>query len=297
MGGLLLAWRGRDLTDRRIFWSLYGDDEIWTPQQQVQAAEAETDTYSSPALGIGPGRHVRMAWRRSGHERQIYTGVWSGPTTGWTTVRPVRGAESQVAPALATGHDYMSMAWRGPHLDQQIYWSEGIFNVTSYTIHQVPWARTATGVTLASHRGKLHLAFKGAENDQIYWSVFGDQGWGSPRPIPDRGTSGTPALGVAGHNLYMAWRGINERQLYWSVYDGHSGWSPQAPIPGFTSPDSPTLAGSGGRLYMAWQADHPGLPFFGAGIHWSFTTGTHWAPKRVLAGAGTFRAPAIAGWD
>jgi len=145
---------------------------------------------------------------------------------------------------------------------------------------QVP-GKTSGGPTLANALGQVWMAWKGQDSDtRIFLSVLAFDGTTGPAiPVPQVGTSASPALTALGANLMLAWKGEQDHTIYWSQSSNTTGlsspdprWNPPggSPVPDALSTDTPGLAtfpsqpeienpmSSGGYTVVAWKGQQEG---------------------------------------
>jgi hypothetical protein len=120
---------------------------------------------------------------------------------------------------------------------------------------------TEAGPALASHDGRLFLAWKGAGNDNLNLSFSGDgSSFGGKHTFDDASDRG-PALAEHGGRLFMAWKGSGNENLnvariqLWSNSQGGFGVEgiEQKVTLDDTTEHSPGLATSADRLLLAWK--------------------------------------------
>ena len=126
---------------------------------------------------------------------------------------------------------------------------------------------TSHGPALAAYKDKLYMAWKGKDNENIYYSyypyynssiVLGHKtvlpGWETPKQVPNGLTSNGPALAAYDNKLYMVWKALgNDEQIWYSVFDGTKWSEPKRPEGGAWSARRPALAVYKNKLYMAWR--------------------------------------------
>jgi hypothetical protein len=194
----LLAWRA---PDGALLWAIQEPGRPWSAAVPIGAA-----TSHGPAL-VTFGDQGLMAWKAADD-----TTIWSAWFKGgsWTVLGPAPmaggAARTTDVPALARTVRGLVMAWKGAS-DCFVWWTERTGG------SQWPTPRTAepsSGGILTSHgpavamaRGMLHLAWKGAGDQRIWWSQRQDDGrWTPPAMInPGINTFASPAL--AGYAIFF----------------------------------------------------------------------------------------------
>jgi hypothetical protein len=97
LGGVVMAWRGKD-EDRRLHFSKRNGNE-WGPQQPVNGGAFGSE--HGPALA-GENRRLFMVWRGTGPDTQMFRSSFDGTT--WTGQEDVRRGDAGTShgPALAS---------------------------------------------------------------------------------------------------------------------------------------------------------------------------------------------------
>ncbi|QLY28928.1 hypothetical protein [Nocardia huaxiensis] len=215
LGGetLYMAWKGAG-GDQSIYWSASADGRKWEDQQILGGAE----TSRSPSLVVFRGA-LQAFWRGGEHlitsNQGIYTSIRG--SAGWSAPAVVPGVASAESPALAVLGDTLYLAHRGTKatLDNDKWirlWSttNGVTWVSRAT---PPDAYTDLAPALAAQDGRLHLAWKSASGNEIWYSSFdGEQSWQPPTRAAAFETGCAPALcafrqGPGVTELQLAWRG------------------------------------------------------------------------------------------
>ena len=85
---------------------------------------------------------------------------------------------------------------------------------------------TSEGPAMALYNGKLFLAYKGKDSDDLWYNTFDGHSWlANDLEITQNGhslTSASPALAVYNGLLYLAYRGSGSDSLWYNVFDGTS---------------------------------------------------------------------------
>lgn len=210
---LYLAWKGAH-RDQNIWWSTSSDGHKWEAQQMLGGAE----TSCAPALVSYHGV-PHLFWRGADtlltSNQNIYLSIRTA--TGWTAPTTLPGISSSETPAVAVLGNTLYLANRGTKAlldnDQWIrLWSST--NAVTWTSRANPVdAYTDQAPALAAHADRLHLAWKSASGDELWYSTFdGDHTWQSPTRIASFECHYAPALcsfrpprGTS--LLHLGWRG------------------------------------------------------------------------------------------
>jgi hypothetical protein len=243
-GRIYLAWRGFGGGADTICCSSPQD---YRSQPQVPGAKSDC----APALAAFRGR-LYLFYRNP----ENFFIRWSYTLNGRDWVAGSSGgvpyAGTSTPPALAVLKDRLYAVWKGAGTDDTIY--------CAYTSdgENWPWdkgpkprspvadAHTSHGPALAAFKGRLYLAWKGADKDTgIYWSSSQDgKNWDQKKQVPrDAATSDRPALTVFKDRLYLAFKRI-DGGIYWtSKPDMVSEWDRTlGPVSNVLTSSSPALA-------------------------------------------------------
>ncbi|MFB8241077.1 hypothetical protein ACFC58_31530, partial [Kitasatospora purpeofusca] len=115
---------------------------------------------------------------------------------------------------------------------------------------------------LASHHGRLFLAWKGVGNKKLNLMFSSDNGrtFQGKRTLGDR-SDASPALASHSNRLFLAWKGSGNEELNLAKVvlfgstagnfgiEGTEEWH----LIGETSPQAPSLASHKGKLFVAWR--------------------------------------------
>jgi len=118
--------------------------------------------------------------------------------------------------------------------------------------------------SLASHDGRLFIAFRGDGNDQLNIMLSSDGGHSfGGKFISHETSTEPPALTSSGGHLFVAWKGdgndnlnIAEVALFANSAGGFGieGLKNKVTV-GDTSPRAPGLASHDGKLFITWKGD------------------------------------------
>jgi hypothetical protein len=117
---------------------------------------------------------------------------------------------------------------------------------------------------LASHDGRLFIAFRGDGNEQLNLMFSSDGGltFGG-KFISGETSSEAPAIASTGGRLFIAWKGSGNDNLNIAEVDlfadtaggfGIEGFANKVTV-GDTSPRAPGLTSHNGRLFISWKGD------------------------------------------
>lgn len=212
----------------------------------------------SPAMASAAGR-LFLGWTGPGNNRLSLT---SSADNGQTFGGQFDSLEtSDAAPDLAFHNSLLFLAWKGTGNNQ--------LNVAQVTLApsgtvqgfagKVTLADTTTaGPALASHNGRLFLAWRGVGNNLLNILSSADNGQTFGGKFTSAETSdAAPALLSFNGLLLIAWKGVGNNQLNVAQVSFNAAGSVQ----GFsnkvtlsdTSSAGPTLAANGGRLFLGWK--------------------------------------------
>ena len=201
-GTPVIAWKGES-KDTRIF-ILLGTTGTPTPIPGI-------GTSSGPALAATSSGELLLTWKGES-DSTIY---WSKSSDGktWSQQKPVSGAGSTDAPALASFGGTVAMAWKGAS-DRTIWaaqytdangWGKPVELPSNY--------QTSAGPALGfGDSGNLHIVWKGGSSDDLWVSeADGDKiEFTFQARIPSVATGTRPALATqpsSGTDILMAWVG------------------------------------------------------------------------------------------
>jgi hypothetical protein len=205
---------------------------------------------------------------------------------------PNVGTSAGPAFCVLDGKPYL--AWKGEGTDTAMYWtvastlepgSDGTYSWSAQT--KIPGFATSQAPAIAAFKGKLYLAWKGADDDTLRLASFDGHSWSAETQL-QAGSSNGPALVSYGGGLLMAWKGEQDTDVwYFTSADGVK-WTTQGSIAsvGGTS-TAPGLAANGNDVYMVWKAEPGDNRLF-----WSKYSGGKWSAQQVVT-SGTTNSPAL----
>ena len=281
-GRLVLAWTGwadnlvniakiqaTDLGNVHQVVGVEGIEEKVTQDQDDAGGSPLFATDTSPALASHEGR-LFLAWKGSGNKQlNLAFSDDNGATFKGRTTLP--GA-SDHGPALASHAGRLVMAWTG--LDNEklnvagvtLFGSTaGAFGIEGLDGLVVLEESSDAPPALASHEGRLFLAWKGSGNDNLNLQFSEDDVSFQGKRVLAELSSAAPALASHPAGLFMAWRGSGNENLNVATVGLFGNTAGGFGIEGVegkvvlddSSPDSPALAAHDGRLFLAWRGDEP----------------------------------------
>jgi hypothetical protein len=117
--------------------------------------------------------------------------------------------------------------------------------------------------SLASHDGRLFIAWRGDGNEQLNIMFSTDGQHFSGKFVSNETSSEPPAIASTGRRLFIAWKGsgndnlnIAEVSLFANTAGGFGieGLVNKVTV-GDTSPRAPGLTSDNGRLFITWKGD------------------------------------------
>jgi hypothetical protein len=248
-GVLHMAWKGVD-GDSRIYWSYTWDLKNWGPVVPVEGV----GTSHGPALtmtykGFNQDRLV-MAWKGAEADANLYFTRMGSKK--WDSQQRIGGVGSSEGPALCTDLDGVArMVWRGVSGDEAL-WSSTLQDLNWQPQERVQWvvpgngsegttridnAISSFGPAACTRRpvqsfasdpppppAKIFVAWHGGNGDSgLFFTqrardmIEGNpvDAWSSQSDMPDRASSGKPALAMFDGQLHIAWKGFdNDRGIY-----------------------------------------------------------------------------------
>lgn len=289
-----MAWKGKD-NDTRIFYAQLaggGDRLAWQPQSLF----SYTFTIDSPALG----QEGRIIW--TGTEEYLWRGKLDGSEGSISITAQPQGYQKTSSSPAAVNFFYATNENQLIETDCLIAWRDTSGgNICTTTMRNPGGAfqlltdrATSHGPALATDGGTVYMAWKGYNDEGIYFSVRrqGSQTWSPQQGISGVGTSHSPALAIGenGQSI-MVWKGAGDDQAIWWMYlpgDGNT----QKPLTDRGTSCNPAVvfAPELNRFVMAWKGkgDDPR-------IFCSILNGDTWSPQQLVGGVGTSRGPALGG--
>ena len=203
--------------------------------------------------------------------RAVNTGVHEGFAIG-TDLRPseqkIFGETTYHASALTSHAGRLYLAWTGrgnEHINvAKVYITEAldIFGIENLEQKVVLNDTSDQSPAMASHNGRLYLAWKGSGNDNLNMMFSDDNGASFRGKMTFNETSHhSPVLASHGGHLYLAWTGRGDGNLNVAKVTlfgntaggfGIEGLEDKIVL-GDTSEQSPALVSHNGRLFLAWK--------------------------------------------
>jgi hypothetical protein len=200
--------------------------------------------------------------------------------------------ESAGSPALASMGGLLYLVARQSN-DQVAYTTstDGITWSTAPVV--IKDAKAASGVALAAQDRVLHMAYRGAGGDDIFYCTFQNGQWSAPLNLGsqyDCKTSKSPSLAVFGDQLYLVFRGKSSDSLYYStrpLTGTSAAWTKPASITdanGAQTSEAPAIAAHDNKLFALYRGKDS------ARIYSCFFDGTLWCGQ-VAVTEDTRRGP------
>jgi hypothetical protein len=222
----------------------------------------------APALAAHDGR-LFIAWRGDGNDNlNVMFSSDNGVSFGG---KFVSGETSTASPALVSHNGLLFVAWKGDGNDNlnvaQVDLfadSAGGFGIDGFSNKLILGDTSPLAPALASHDGRLFIAWKGDGNDNlnVMFSLDNGASFGG-KFVSSETSSDAPALASNGSGLFIAWKGsgndnlnVAEVSLFADSSGGFGidGFSNKV-ILGDTSPTASALGSAFGDLFLAWKGD------------------------------------------
>ena len=286
-------------------------------------------TTERPAWTVHDNNSVWVVWKGSGTDTTIWhssapslqpdsSGVYGFSAQSQLKTTSGGTFETSSGPVIASLNGTLYLFYKGAS-DNYIYWatsSDGATwtdkhklalgnSVPSQNNNQNPETNVAPAVVSANN--SLYLFWKGASDNNIYWTVTSsgeNQGlWAfqqkvtTPSGTPE--TSDSPAITLAGQTIHLTWKGPSDDNVGWSTYstpvnpDGNNldlntagAWSNQQTI--LTgSAHSPAIIRDGNNVvWLAYTGNNGGVSFVGL-------VNGQWKPVYNRLGIGSSKGPAL----
>ena len=224
-----------------------------------------TDT--APILAF-QGGHLFLAARRPDRTRrlQVALSTDNAATFGGTLIS---SETSDAAPALASHDGLLMLAWKGSGNDNLSVAQVSLTvdaqektSITGLTGKTILDQTSDAAPAMASHDGRLFLAWKGSGNDNLSVMLSSDNGASfSGLYISSETSDAAPTLVSHGGRLLIAWKGsgndnlsVAEVGLFGNTQGGLGVEDFRNKVVlGESSDTSPSLASDGRRLFLAWK--------------------------------------------
>jgi hypothetical protein len=272
-GRLFLAWKG---TDDKIN-LMISDDAGATFHSKRTLGETSSH---APALTSHNGR-LFLAWKGSGNDKlNVAQVILFASTAGAFGIEGLKakvtlGEMSKAGPALISHSGRLFLAWKGSGNDKLnvakvilFASTAGTFGIEGLEAKVTLGEMSQAGPALASHDGRLFLAWKGID-DKINLMFSDDAGatFRSKKTLGET-SSHAPALTSQNGRLFLTWKGLGNTDLNLLVSDDNAATFhgkprvsavPKAPSHGGgyrateASSAALALASNGEALIWAWK--------------------------------------------
>jgi photosystem II stability/assembly factor-like uncharacterized protein len=290
----------------------YGHDEF---THYKQAAIAQSTTLLPTRADVKFADLIRFD-PYPDKRRAVNTGVHLGFACG-ANLRPsekkIFDDTSTHAPVIATHSGQLFLSWKGSGNENlntaRVYTTDvlGMDGIEGLEGKVSLGDTSEAGPALASHNGRLFLAFKGAGNDELNLMFSNDNGASFQGKITFPETSHqSPAIASHGGHLFFAWTGRGDGNLNVAKVTlfgntaggfGIEGLEGKVEL-GDTSEAGPALASHNGRLFLAYKgagndnlyllfSDDNGASFKGTTV---FSETSHQSPTIASHGGHLFFA-------
>jgi len=249
--------------DVKTIHAIYGFPELGYEGLSDKVTLGETSD-SSPTLASHGGR-LFLAWRGESNEQLNLMFSEDGGLS--FRGKHVFGDTSTDTPMLASHNGRLLIAWKGsgnedlnvaevgltPH--------DGSVNITGLINKRTLSERSDDAPSLASHAGRLYIAWRGRPNEQLNVMFSDDNGLTFlGKAVFGDSTTSTPTLSSHDGRLFIAWKGSGNDQLNIAEVGvgpvgggtGITGLFNKAVL-SETSDMGPALASHGNRLALSWQ--------------------------------------------
>ncbi|MEU0054474.1 matrixin family metalloprotease [Streptomyces sp. NPDC006309] len=163
-----------------------------------------------------------------------------------------------------------------------------------WTVQALTGGHTANRPSLAvtknsySDVGSFITAWRGSNEDSLWWSEFLGNRWAPQEHAPDFGSTHGPALTAFPYTdnfggFYMAWKGgKNDTGIWYASKLPHdSEWGSQIRVPDVGTSCGPAIAWFNGRLHLAWKGRDEDKTI------WHSSLGSRWEPQEIVSTATT----------
>jgi len=266
-GQLILSWKGSGNQNLSVaqFYTTDALDIDGVERIERKSILADT-TEQAPALASHSGR-LFLAWKGAGnHNLNLMFSDDNGATfRGHVTISDT----SELAPALASHNGRLYLAWTGRdnkklNVAKVILFANtaGGFGIEGLEGKVVLGDSSEQAPALASHNGRLFVAWKGRGNHNLNLMFSNDNG----ATFVGKSTFGesselAPALTSHGGRLFLAWTGRGNEKINVAKVTLFANTAGAFGIEGLegkvvledSSDQGPALASHNGRLMLAWK--------------------------------------------
>ena len=223
-------------------------------------------TSDRPAIAEHQGR-LFLAWKGSGNSA---LNLMVSNDNGASFAGKVTFAEtSDAAPAVISHNGSLFLAWRGSGNNNITVAkvslfadTNGILGIEGLGPKVVLAEHTDLSPALASHGGRLFLAFKGSGNDQV--NIIGSADDGTTFPVKrvlDETSDQAPSMVSDGTRLVLTWKGSGNENISVAAVSilgntagnfGIEGLRDKVVL-GETTDERPVIGAHEGRLFLGWK--------------------------------------------
>ncbi len=266
---LLMAWKGSGNDNLNVAkvesTTLLGIDGVEGVEEVVTLSDT---TDESPALASHNGR-LFSAWKGSGNDQ---LNLAFSDDNGFTFKgKRTLTDSSEYSPSLISHGGRLFLAWIGVDNEQLNVAkvvlfgnTAGGFGIEGLEDKVVLGDTSEAAPALASHNGRLFLAWKGSGNDNLNLMFSDDNGasFRGKTTFPETSSHG-PALTSDGGRLFLAWKGSGNENLNVAkvVLFGNTagGFGIEGiegkVVLGEISEEPPALGSQNGMLFLAWKGE------------------------------------------
>ncbi len=266
---LLMAWKGSGNDNLNVAkvqsTSMLGIDGVEGVEDVVTLADT---TDISPALASHNGR-LFLAWKGSGNNQlNLAFSEDNGLHFKGQTTLP---DSSEHSPSLTSHAGRLFLAWTGEgeeklNVAKVVLFGNtaGGFGIEGLEGRVVLGDSSEAAPALASHNGRLFLAWKGSGNDNLNLLFSDDNGasFRGRQPFPETSSHG-PSLASHAGRLFLAWKGSGNENLNVAKVvlfgDTAGGFGIEGlegrVVLGETSTEPPALGSHNGLLFLAWKGE------------------------------------------
>jgi hypothetical protein len=243
----------------------------------------------APAAGVDQAGNLHLLAKGINDRRVYMNGMW-GTTLVWSGWAEVPPGGFTTAHSLAVAlHDTVLYAFA--IRDDGAIMFKRLFVDTGGLLTD-PWAevpgggRTDAAVSAAVVNGRLVLAAKGIQDQQIYLNELSPAGrvWSGWSAVPGGGqTDRTPAVQGFQDELYVIIKGLSTQRILVKVRTADGDWTDWSPLPGGGSTDTKIAPlAVRGQLYLFGKGINDNRPYLNA----ASDTGT-WGGWQPFPAGGT----------
>jgi hypothetical protein len=201
---------------------------------------AGVGTSAGPSWTEHEGKQIWLAWKGQGSDTGIYvassTDLQPDATSGQYQFSPqqkVLTLSTSASPAITSLNGILYLFYKGD-TDDYIYWAKSADGRTWIDQHLLALGdslvpadndqhpETSAAPTVVSGNNCLYLFWKGATDNQIWWSTaLNGSPWmeqmsiSTPGGAP--GTDASPAVTLAGQTIHLTWKGQDANSIWWST--------------------------------------------------------------------------------